>query len=70
MNEADRLRDRTKYLCTLQQGISPAQMDEMEAEHVTLVVPEKFIAAYPSDRRGRIWTLRRFIEYVRELEDV
>ena len=33
INEADRLRDKPKFLCTLQQGISPAQMDEMQAEN-------------------------------------
>lgn len=29
INEADRLKGRPKYLCTLQQGISGAQMDKM-----------------------------------------
>lgn len=68
INEADRLRGRDKFLCTLQQGISPAQMDEMEAEQVILVVPRPYIASYPADRQGRIWPLYRFIAYVRELE--
>ena len=27
LSEADRLRDENKYLCTMQQGISSAQMD-------------------------------------------
>lgn len=44
INEADRLRDRTKFLCTLQQGISTAQLDEMQEERVILVVPRPFIA--------------------------
>ncbi len=66
INEADRLRGRQKYLCTLQQGISPTQMDEMQAENVVLVVPKPYIAAYPKDRQNRIWTLSRFVEYVRE----
>ena len=43
LNEADRLRDKPKYLCTLQQGISGAQMDEMQAEDVILVVPKPYI---------------------------
>ena len=68
INEADRLRGRPKYLCTLQQGISTAQMDEMESEHVILVVPEPYIATYPRDRQNRIWTLSRFIAFVRETE--
>lgn len=68
INEADRLRDKPKYLCTLQQGISPAQMDEMQAENIILVVPSPYIATYPKDRRDRIWTLSKFINYVREIE--
>lgn len=68
INEADRLRDRPKYLCTLQQGISPAQMDEMQAENVILVVPRPYIATYPRDRQDRIWSLAQFISYVREVE--
>lgn len=68
INEADRLRDRPKYLCTLQQGISPAQMDEMQSENVILVVPKQYIATYPADRQERIWTLSKFVSYVREVE--
>lgn len=68
LNEADRMRGRTKYLCTLQQGISPAQMDEMQAEHVVLVVPKPYISMYPKDRQSRIWTVKRFIAYAREME--
>ena len=68
INEADRLRDRPKYLCTLQQGISPAQMDEMQSENVILVVPRQYITSYPADRQDRIWTLSRFVSYVREVE--
>ncbi|MCD7852888.1 MAG: type II restriction endonuclease [Oscillospiraceae bacterium] len=40
LNEANRLRDKNKYLCTMQQGISAPQMDEMQAEKVILVVPK------------------------------
>lgn len=68
LNEADRLRDKPKYLCTLQQGISGAQMDEMQAENVILVVPKPYIATYPKDRRDRIWTLARFVQYVKIIE--
>lgn len=69
LNEADRLKDGPKYLCTLQQGISPAQMDEMQSENVILVVPKPYIRYYPFDRQSRIWTLRRFIEYIKENEE-
>ena len=70
LNEADRLRDEHKYLCTMQQGISAAQMDEMQAEKVILVVPKPYINAYPSDRRDRIWTISRFVSYVKEMEGI
>lgn len=70
LNEADRLRDKPKYLCTLQQGISPAQMDEMQKENVVLVVPHPYISAYPSEYRERIWTLSKFVEYTKEVEEV
>lgn len=70
LNEADRLRDDRKYLCTLQQGISAMQMDEMESEGVTLVVPKAYIPTYPKDRQDRIWTLYKFVEYVKEKEHV
>ena len=62
INEADRLRDRPKYLCTLQ------QMDEMQSENVILVVPRQYITTYPADRQDRIWTLSKFVSYVREVE--
>lgn len=68
LNEADRLRDNPKYLCTLQQGISRAQMDEMQSANVILVVPKPYIKTYPADRRERIWTLARFVKYVKMIE--
>lgn len=68
LNEADRLKGKPKYLCTLQQGISGAQMDEMQSENVILVVPQPYIRTYPSDRQDRIWTLSRFIQYVKTIE--
>lgn len=67
INEADRLRGRSKFLCTLQQGISAAQIDEMEREQVVLVVPEPYIKTYPKERRERIWTLRKFVQYVKSM---
>lgn len=68
LNEANRLRDENKYLCTMQQGISAPQMDEMQAEKVILVVPEDYITSYPRDRRERIWTVSKFVNYVKEME--
>lgn len=70
LNEGDRFKGRYKYLCTMQQGISSAQMDEMEAEKVILVVPKPYISSYPSDRQNRIWTISRFVGFVKEMEGV
>ena len=68
INEADRLRGYPKYLCTLQQGISAAQMDEMESEKVILVVPKPYISSYPKDRQNRIWTIGKFVDFIKEIE--
>ncbi len=68
INEADRLRNGTKYLCTLQQGISKAQMEEMYAEKVVLVVPQPYISSYPKEKQNEIWNLQRFIKYVKSVE--
>lgn len=68
LNEADRLKDEYKYLCTLQQGISPNQMDEMENEKVILVVPKPYISCYPKSRQDRIWTVSRFVKYIKAMQ--
>lgn len=68
LNEADRFKDENKYLCTMQQGISAAQMDEMQSEKVVLVVPKPFISAYPKEKRDRIWTISKFVNYIKEIE--
>lgn len=69
LNEADRLRDRNKFLLTLQQGISTQQLDEMAAERVVLVVPKPYIATYPKERQDTIWTIRKFIAYLQEKQN-
>lgn len=68
INEADRLRSKEKFLCTLQQGISSAQLDEMESEKVILVVPKPYIASYPREKQKNIWTLAQFVGYVKEMQ--
>ena len=68
LNEADRLRDETKFLCTLQPGISAKQMEEMSAEKVRLVVPKPYIKAYPGEWQEQIWPLDKFIKYIKEKE--
>lgn len=64
INEANRISD--KHLFTLQQGISVQQLDEMAIEHIILVVPYPYIKTYPAEKRDSIWTLRKFIDYVKE----
>lgn len=70
LNEADRLKGRTKFLCTLQRGVSPAQMAEMAAEQVMLVVPSAYITDYPPEWRGHIMNIKSFIGMIREMEGV
>lgn len=64
LNEADRIEK--KHLFTLQQGISPAQLNEMKTENVVLVVPDQYINTYPQEFRDGIYSLKKFIQYVRE----
>ena len=70
LNEADRLRGETKFLCTLQQGISAKQMEEMATEKVRLVVPQPYIKTYPAEWQNEIWSIEKFIAYVKEKETV
>ena len=63
ITEANRIRD--KHLFTLQQGISTAQLEEMETERITLVVPAPYIKTYPKEKRSAIWTLDKFIAFVK-----
>lgn len=69
LNEADRLRDQPKYLCTLQQGNSPQQLQEMQDENVFLVVPKPYISYYPREYRNRILTLAEFIELIKRIQE-
>lgn len=68
LNEADRLKDRDKFLFTLQRGISDAQLQEMSAEHVRLVVPAPYISDYPAGAREGILTLRNFVQLVQSTQ--
>lgn len=69
INEADRLRGKNKFLCTLQQGISSAQIDEMTAEKVILVVPQPYISSYPKEKHNIIWNISKFIKYIQHIEN-
>ncbi|MBL5808813.1 restriction endonuclease [Bacillus sporothermodurans] len=64
LNEANRIDE--KHLLTLQQGISPNQLDEMADEKVTLVVPKPYHSLYPAKYQNRLWTVEKFIHYAEE----
>ncbi len=64
LTEAKRVE--RKYLFTLQQGISSNQLDEMEREKVTLVIPQQNMNSFPESRRPRLMTLNSFIQLVRK----
>jgi EcoRII C terminal./Restriction endonuclease EcoRII, N-terminal. len=59
INEASRLQ--TKHLLTLQQGISPTQFAEMQAEGVVLVVPYDLHSTYDDSVKPHLVSLERFI---------
>ena len=42
--------------------------EEMKSEKVVLVVPERYIKTYPEKYQQDIWTVKKFIEYVKEIE--
>ena len=65
INEANRVRDRNKYLFTLQQGISAQQLTEMQIEGVVLIVPESHRKNFPKEFRDEILNLKQFIALVR-----
>ncbi len=67
INEADRVRNKNKYLFTLQQGISAQQLTEMKIEKVILIVPEPYKKNFPKEFRYEILTLKQFISLVRKI---
>lgn len=64
LNEADRIPH--KHLLTLQQGISKNQLDEMQTENLTLVVPKPLHNYYPKEYQNRLWTIDQFIRFTKE----
>ena len=63
LNEANRIE--TKYLFTLQQGISKNQLREMKHEHLKLVVPASYRASFDKEFQPEIETLASFVEMVK-----
>ncbi|WP_016775771.1 type II restriction endonuclease [Anaerophaga thermohalophila] len=64
--EADKIPQ--KHLFTLQQGISKNQLKEMKSSGVTLVVPKDYLSSFPVENRNEIWTLEKFLKYVKSTQ--
>jgi len=67
ITEADRVD--TKFLFTLQQGISKNQLREMQDSHLTLVVPHKYISSFPQEYQTEIKDLNSFITMVKAKQE-
>jgi len=66
VGEADRIPQ--KHLFTLQQGISGNQLKEMKSAGVTLVVPQPYLTSFPREHREDIWTLVKFVRFVKSTQ--
>lgn len=64
LNEASRVE--TKYLLTLQEGVSSNQIDEMVSNNVVLVVPKDRHSRYPKEKRSAILSVEQFLARVKE----
>ena len=64
LNEADRIP--FKHLFTLQQGVSKNQLEEMKAEHLTLVVPKDNIPMFHPQYRDIVISLSDFCHFVKQ----
>lgn len=58
-------RIATKYVITIQNGISLTQLRSMEESGVTLVVPKPLHREYPSEFRPKLLSIGAFIDRVR-----
>ncbi len=65
LSEAPQIR--IKHLLTLQEGISPRQLDEMHRNHVVLVVPKPLQDKYPKGHQIKILGLDAFIASARKI---
>lgn len=59
-------RVRHKHILTTQRGIASGQLAEMNAAHVSLVVPKSIHADYPREREIEMLTIDGFIGVVRD----
>lgn len=63
LNEGRRVP--SKYILTMQPGISSNQLAEMNTAGVTLVVPQQLHSDYPAQRNIRLLNIQQFIDTVR-----
>lgn len=63
LNEANRID--TKFLFTLQQGVSSNQLEEMKHEKLQLVIPEQNRKCFDPKYHNELYSLGQFIEMVK-----
>lgn len=63
LNEGKRVPE--KHILTIQQGISPNQLNEMHRANVTLVVPQRLHKDYPKERDITLLNIEEFVATVR-----
>lgn len=68
LNEANRIK--TKYLFTMQQGVSKNQLIEMKHEHLKLVVPAPYISSFDINFQSEIESLTSFIKKVQNKQNI
>lgn len=62
LQEAQRADNR--FIFTLQRGVSTNQLNQMDREGVSLVVPKGLVSHFPVDGRDKLFTVDRFIQEV------
>lgn len=54
------------YLVTLDKGLNPSELDQIEKSNVILVVPENYHSMYPVEFRDKLLTISQFCTMVQE----
>jgi len=67
LNEADRIE--TKFLFTLQPGVSTNQLKEMKHENLILVIPESNRSCFDKSFQDDLYSLNQFMGMVKEKQD-
>lgn len=67
---SEALKVRRKHLLTLEPGISEDQTTEMDANHLTLVIPETLHESYSQKQRNSLLTVRNFLSLAQQRQSV